>query len=188
MGREPAFPAYSMTFPEQNTFCVRMGAALRNLRAWRHAAPPTTGLGAVLMVGLGVVGCIFSPSSRTPPITVTTVPYDTLTDAMPDVAVSLYAPYHKASLGPDGRSKLTLSPPVRVHEKETGRVVEYRYSERGFGSWNAERDRQFHLFLLRTFFFHPGVFDDTAAETLPLDSLYARAHEHDAYTRAIDSA
>jgi C-terminal peptidase prc len=66
-------------------------------------------------------------------------------------------------------------------------VVEYRSSRRGYGSWNAERERQLHLFLLRGFFLEPGVFEDITGLT-NIDSLYARARRRDIHTRHIDSA
>ncbi len=166
----------------------KAGAALRNLRVGASRAS-TGGAAAWALGGAVLAGCLLAPSSRSPqgPV-VSTVPHDVLTDAAPDVVVPLYAPYRDTDLGPDGRSALKRGTPVRVRQGGTGRVVEYRYSERGFGSWNEERERQLHLFLLRTFYLHPGVFDDSAAEALPFDSLYARARGHDAYTRRIDPA
>lgn len=155
---------------------------------------PTARRGGAAVCGLAaavlLTSCLLTNPSETSRLLprYTETPYDVLTDTMPDIKVSLYAPYHDPSLGPEAQTNLTLGMPVRVREKESGRVVEYRYSERGFGSWNAERERQFHLFLLRAFFFHPGVFDDSTAETLPTDSLYARAKARDPYTRRIDSA
>lgn len=155
-------------------------------RAARRVVTSTCGL----MAAVGLTSCLLTnPANKlTLPPERSETAYDQLTDTTPDVVVSLYAPYYQADLGANGQTNLTQSPPRRVREKESGRVVEYRYSERGFGTWNAERERQLHLFLLRTFFFHPGVFDDAAAESLPLDSLYARAQARDPYTRRIDSA
>lgn len=136
-----------------------------------------------------VAGCIFSgvstrglavPSSES-------VPYDGLTDAPADAVVELFHPYLDTGLGVDGQTSLHLSLPARVRERETGRVVEYRMSSRGYGSWNAERERLKNLFLLRAYFFHPGVFEDTAGLG-SLDSLYARARKADPYTRYVDSA
>jgi C-terminal peptidase prc len=115
-------------------------------------------------------------------------PYDSVTTAAPTLSIALFAPVHDKTLAPGSQSALTIALPVRVRQKETGRVVEYRYGERSFGTWTAERERELHLFFLRTFFFHPGVYDDTTAETLSLDSLYARAALFDHYTRRIDSA
>lgn len=161
--------------------CLRAPGS--SARAGRAVALCLSALALVLS------GCLLTPSTRDPqgPL-VRTELHDSLTDATPDIVVPLYAPYRDASLGPEGRSALKLGTPVRVRQAETGRVVEYRYSERGFGSWNEERERQLHLFLLRAFFLHPGVFDDAAAGMLPLDALYERARGHDGYTRSIDPA
>lgn len=162
-------------------------------RTDRGAAPPTAAFFfvpfSILFAALVVASCIFSPPSGPPPAfpVSETVPYDTLTTDAPDVVVELYEPYLDASLGPGEEGNPTIGFPARVREHGTGRVVEYRPSRQGFGSWNAARERRYHLFLLRAFFFHAGVFDDTTG-TGHVDSLYARARRHDAYTRRIDSS
>jgi carboxyl-terminal processing protease len=136
-----------------------------------------------------LAGCIFSSSSTkgiAVPSTQTSA-YDSLTDAPAEATVDLFEPYLDASLAADGQTALTQGYPVRVRERETGRVVEYRYSYRGYGSWNATRERDYNLFLLRSFFFNPGAFEDTTG-LANTDSLYARAQRLDRFTRYIDSA
>ncbi len=136
-----------------------------------------------------IAGCIFSagstrglavPSSET-------APYDSLTSAPADAVVELFEPWLDKRLEPGAQSPLTLDYPARVRERETGRVVEYRYGRRGYGSWNAERERLKNLYFLRAYFFHPGAFEDTAGLG-SIDSLYARAGQFDPYTRYIDSS
>lgn len=141
-------------------------------------------LGALLCAA-----CIFSPSSPKTPLypTAETTPYDTLTSAPATVTVELFQPYHDPGLGAGGLSPLLLGYPKRVKEHGTGRVIEYHPSQRGYGSWNAERERLFQLFLLRAFFLPAGIFEDTAGLG-HIDSLYKRARLHDSHTRRIDSA
>jgi C-terminal peptidase prc len=126
--------------------------------------------------------CIFSPDPK-----VETGNYDKITHAAASVTVQLFFPYLDKTLDPNEEGDLLEDSPTRVREHGTGRVIEYRYSQRGYGSWNAERERLYHLFLLRGFFLHPGVFEDTTGLTT-LDSLYARAARHDSHTRRVDSA
>src|SRR5690606_17704755 len=90
-------------------------------------------------------------------------------------------------LGAGGQTTLTQMLPARVRERETGRVIEYRVSQRGYGTWDAERERLKNLFYLRAYFFHASVFEDTAGLG-SIDSLYARAKTLDPYTRYIDSS
>jgi C-terminal processing protease CtpA/Prc len=146
---------------------------------------PLTGTLFVLVCG----ACIFSPSTTKLPVfpVAETTPYDSVTTAPMDIVVELYEPYLDRRLGAGGQTNLAQAYPVRVRERESGRIVEYRFSRRGYGSWSEERERQLHLFLLRSFFFYPGVYDDSTGSG-NLDSLYARARVHDPYTRRVDSA
>ncbi|HEX2613276.1 MAG TPA: S41 family peptidase [Fibrobacteria bacterium] len=134
-------------------------------------------------------GCIFSspPTKGLAVPSTRTSAYDSLTDADAEVIVPLFEPYLDASLGAGGQTSLLQSLPVRVREHETGRVVEFRRSRRGYGSWSAQHERDLNLFLLRSFFFYPGAFDDTTG-LATTDSLFARAHQVDPYSRYVDSA
>jgi carboxyl-terminal processing protease len=145
---------------------------------------------ACVLSALLAGSCIFSPDpAKLPTVpSAETVPYDSVTTDPAELQIDLFEPYLDRRIAAGGQSALQLAYPVRIREHGTGRVVEYHYSRRGYGSWNAERERQLHLFLLRSFFFHPGVFDDAAAASLGLDSLYARAALLDHYTRHLDSA
>jgi len=164
----------------------------------RHRTGPgiwgALGLGAALTLS----ACILSPNKVKvviPPDPIDSIinvspvtPYDSLTGAAAEYTVSLFAPYRDYTLSAGQQTNLIITPAVKVRQKETGRVVEYHYSERGYGTWSADLERRLHLFLLRTFFFHPGVFDTDSVEALSLDSLYARAQTRDIYTRRVDSA
>lgn len=134
-------------------------------------------------------GCVFDPPKTTGnaiPVS-ETKDYDALTDAPADVVVELFFPYHSPGLGAGAATGLQQGYPVRVREGGTGRVVEYRMSRRGYGTWDAERERELQLALLRSYFLKPGVFDDDSGSAT-LESLYERARLHDPHTRRYDSA
>jgi carboxyl-terminal processing protease len=157
---------------------------LRGLRPFSRLSLYLLGF-AALTLG----ACIFSPDPvpKSPYPTAETTPYDTLTDVAATVVVELFEPYFNSRLAPGEESSLLQGYPVRVKEHGTGRVIEYRPSQRGYGTWNAELERKLHLFLLRGFFLKAGIFEDTTGLG-HIDSLYARAALHDTHTRRIDSA
>ncbi len=158
------------------------------LRGFRHFSPFSRVSAPLAVLALGA--CIFSPDPppKHPYPAVESTAYDTVTTtAAATVVVEMFEPYRNASLAAGAQSDLALGYPVRVKEHGTGRVIEYRPSQRGYGTWSPELERQLHLFLLRGFFLHAGVFEDTAGLGT-IDSLYARAARSDTHTRRIDSA
>lgn len=141
---------------------------------------------------VGVCACIFSPPG-TGVVPGSSYPeavseaLDSLVSAAPDAVVDLYEPRLDPSRGSGTLTLLQEAAPVRVRE-QGGRVVEYRWSRETFGGWNERLEYLYNLYLLRVNFnASPGLFEDTAGLATTA-ALYARAHEHDPYTRYYDSA
>ena len=145
-----------------------------------------------LLMALGVNACIFSsgildPAPQPPVPATVSVALDSIVTRAADLIVELYEPVLDSAMGPGGLSFYQESDPVRVRE-QGGRVVEYHWAREKFGRWNAQREYLYNLYHLRVNFNAvPGLFEDTAG--LPTTAaLYARAREHDRFTRYVDSA
>jgi C-terminal peptidase prc len=147
----------------------------------------------VLLAGAALAGCFADPDTDPEEPGVPAAEEEALDSLLfsareADRVVSLYRPRLDLTLPPDGASIRKEGLPRQVLEHGSGEVVEYRWSERSFGRWNAAREREFNLYVLRAYFLTPvGLFEDTAGLSTTA-SLYARAQQHDAFTRYIDSA
>jgi C-terminal peptidase prc len=145
-----------------------------------------------LAAGMAVIAlwaCTTSPEEAgSPDPTHESTRVDQVSFDVPDRIVDLYEPRLDLTLPADGQSILTRGFSVRVAEAESGRVVEYNYSRRSYGSWSAEREYQLNLMLLRIFFLRPsGLFEDTTGASTTA-ALFARAAQHDRFTHYVDSA
>jgi C-terminal peptidase prc len=151
--------------------------------------PPRRVLPAAFAAAFCLIGCISDPAQIVlPNPTEESLAVDEITYAAADRSVDLFEPRLDPTLPADGQSILTQAFPVRVREPDSNRVVEYNYSRRFYGSWNAQREYEFNLLLLRSFFLRPsGLFQDTTGASTTA-ALFARAAVHDRFTRYIDSA
>ncbi len=137
---------------------------------------------------LYLAGCIFSVSpGRSSFPSLQERALDEVVKSPPDAVIELFQPLHDPSLGAGASSFPAFASPVRVRDHETGRVTEYRWSQRSFGTWTPERERQYNLFLLRSRFLWPGTFDDTTGLS-DVAALYQRARTRDAHSNYVDSA
>lgn len=108
-------------------------------------------------------------------------------DAHPDRVVALYQPLLDATLKPGASTAPEALTAVNVRDHGSKKVVQYQVTRQRFGSWSAELEFKWNLFLLKGNFLWGDSLPDTAGLAWQTQEFYGKVHSQDKFTNYFDS-